>query len=183
MPLFQPPPIHVVVTVAPRGKRPHQQKDQRLIIPTDLFLSGWRQLYPAERMVVFGGQQCKKGVRLTSMLDVTEAHPSKVHVNACPARFGQAVIDFERAGAHLALWMHSHPGDGIYATNPSSIDVEQERSLRETYSDRLVSVIGVKDGVFRIWGGPIAQKAIRIEWQGQGIEETREENVYKIRLS
>jgi len=184
---FSSQPIHVAVHVGKPSKkrtRPtEQQNPDRLIVPTDLLLSGWRQLFPAERMVVFGGQSTRKGVRLTSMTDVTEAHPSMVHVNACPARFGQAVIDFERTGAHLALWMHSHPGEGTQATNPSSIDIDQERSLRQHYSDRLVSLITVKDGYLRIWGEPINKGLVHVHWLGQGVEATKEPNVYRLRLS
>src|SRR5947208_3594305 len=95
-----------------RRSRPAERDDRPIIIPTDLMFAAWRQLFPAERMIVFGARQSKRGVRVTSLSDVTEPRPSVVHVRACPERMATSLIDFERTGAHLGVWVHSHPGEG-----------------------------------------------------------------------
>lgn len=155
-----------------------------VIIPTDLFLSAWRQLFPAERMLVLGGRRLKRGVRITSATDVTEAKPSRVHVWADPAKLVQSLLDLERSGAHLALWMHSHPGTGPLATHPSQTDLRQEEELRRYYSELLVCVIAVSDGYFRIWGRAVDEGLVQIRFQGAGVHpHSGEQNVYRLQLS
>lgn len=156
----------------------------RVVIPTDLMFAAWRQVFPAERMVVFGGRHTRVGVRITSVADVTEAKPSAVHVRADSVRMTNSLIDFERTGAHLAVWMHSHPGQGPACTHPSDIDVKQERDLRRHYSDRLVNIIVVRDGHLRVWGQAIDEVTVVVRWQGAGItRHSGEHNVYKLALA
>jgi proteasome lid subunit RPN8/RPN11 len=164
----------------PRDLRPH---DQRLTIPTDLMFSAWRQLFPAERMLVFGARPTKYGARITSLSDVTEQRPSAVHVRACPERMATALIDFERTGAHLGIWVHSHPGTGLRATFPSEIDLNQDKDLRQHYSDRLVGIIVVRDGWLRVWGEAITESRVRVRWSGRGIEShPGEAHVYRLTI-
>src|SRR5262245_48086248 len=91
---------------APRGG-PIAPQGITVSIPTDLMFAAYRQLFPAERMVVFGGRRRQGRVRVTSLVDVTEPHPSAAHVRACPQRLSEALIDLERTASHLAIWMHS----------------------------------------------------------------------------
>jgi proteasome lid subunit RPN8/RPN11 len=155
--------------------------DKRIIIPTDLMFAAWRQLFPAERMLVFGARQTKRGVRVTSLSDVTEPHPSVAHVRACPERMATCLVDFERTGAHLGVWVHSHPGEGFRATFPSGIDLNQDKDLRQHYSDRLVGIIAVRDGWLRVWGEAITRQGVRIQWSGRGVERhPGEEHVYRL---
>lgn len=165
--------LSVSVDVRPRlNTTPRSSIDDysRIIIPTDLMFSAWRQLFPAERMVVFGGRSTPKGVYITSVSDVTEPRPSVAHVRASTDRIGQSLIDFERTGAHLAVWMHSHPGEGLGATCPSAIDVNQDRELRLNYSSRLIGIIVVRDGWLRLFGEAITRDRIQIRWIGRSIE-------------
>ena len=183
------PKIEVVVRLEiPRTNRPALKREldstSRLVIPTDLMFAGWRHLFPAERMLIFGGHKTARGIRVTSFSDVTESKPSAIRVRACPDRMARALIDFERTGAHLAVWMHSHPGEGPRSTHPSSIDLKQEDDFRQHYSDRLVCIIAVQDGWCRHWGQTIERGDVRIDWRGQGVDDhTGEPHVYRLKLA
>jgi proteasome lid subunit RPN8/RPN11 len=161
-----------------------EPESDRVVIPTDLMFAAWRQLFPAERMVVFGGRTTRRGVRVSSLSDVTEPTPSAAHVRACPAKLGTALVDLDRTGSHLAVWMHSHPGEGARATHPSTTDLNQDRDLRLHYSDKLVGIIAVRDGWLRVFGEAVERGQIRLGWLGQGIQEAQgERHVYRLCLS
>lgn len=181
------PGFTVVIELPPASgsEQPTTERDkQRIIIPTDLMFTAWRQLFPAERMIVFGGRKTPHGIRITSASDVSEAKPSAVHVRACQEKIAKALVDFECTGAHLAIWMHSHPGDGPNATHPSGIDLNQDRELRQHYSERLVSIIAVRDGWLRLWGPAVEKSLVKICWRGQGIEPgPGERHVYRLKVS
>ena len=152
-------------------------------IPTDLMFAAFRQLFPAERMVVFGGRRTDERVVLTSFVDVTERRSSPVHVRACPQKLGQALLDFERCGAHLALWLHSHPGVGTLATYPSDIDRHQEERLRAHYSAHLLCAIAVADGHLRFWRHA-AGASTAFTWEGSGVKSCpHNHEVYKLAVS
>jgi len=154
-----------------------------VVIPTDLLLSAFRQLFPAERMVIMGGRACRQSIKATSVIDVTEARPSISHVRADRLKLSTALVDLSRSGAHLAIWMHSHPGIGPSATFPSVIDVRQEEDLRRHYSNRLVCLIAVRDGFVRVWGEAIDGGSVVVRWQGQGItSHPGEPHVYQLEL-
>ena len=187
-----PPSIKVAVHVHVRENaalavtsRPEQKKKPQIIIPTDLMFAAFRQLFPAERMIVCGGRRSASGsVQITSVVDVTEPSPSTVHVRACPQRLAQALIDFERTGAHFGLWLHSHPGETARATHPSDIDINQERELRQHYSGELLCAIAVRDGYLRFWGETVKRTSLRISFRGAGVETTSEDkHVYKLKTS
>lgn len=154
-----------------------------VLIPTDLMFTAFRHLFPAERMVVFGGHKVARGIRVTSFVDVTEPTPSVAHVRACPQKLAQALIDLERTGAHLALWLHSHPGTGVSATHPSGIDLNQERQLREHYSPCLLGAIAVADGYLRLWGQAV-ERNLELKWRGTGIQPVSgEPHAYRLTLA
>ena len=157
--------------------------ERTITIPTELIVAALRQLFPAERMVILGGRQTHKGVRVTTVTDITEAQPTTVHVRACPRRLTQTLVDYERTGAHFAVWMHSHPGKGPCATYPSSTDLNQEADLRQHYSKKLLCVIAVADGWFRVWGEAISRDLIAVRWLGDGIEfHPKDPHVFRIAL-
>jgi proteasome lid subunit RPN8/RPN11 len=145
--------------------------------------SAFRQLFPAERMVIMGGRPCRGTIRVTSVIDVTEARPSVAHVRADRGLLANALVDLSRSGAHLSIWMHSHPGTGTAATFPSSIDLTQEEDLLRHYSNRLVCLIAVQDGFVRVWGRAIDDGSVTLRWQGRGIASHRgEPHVYQLQL-
>jgi proteasome lid subunit RPN8/RPN11 len=183
------PAIHIRVRIDRQRRRrrrpnpvdvPVQSTESTIVIPTDMMFAAWRQLFPAERMMAMGGRRSESGLTITSIADVTEAHPSVAHVRACPERLTKYLVDLEKTGAHLALWMHSHPGEGLWSTFPSSIDQNQDRELRRHYSDRLIGVIVVRDGWLRLWGGAVASGSIKVNWQGTGIEASGDSYVFRL---
>ena len=93
------------------------------------------------------------------------------------------LIDFERTGAHLAVWAHSHPGEGLWSTHPSEIDRKQDQDLRRHYSERLIGMIVVRDGWLRIWGEALETPGLEVLWNGQGIDATGDPHVFRLRLS
>lgn len=168
--------------LAPSRRSHDRPPAMRVTVPTDLLFAAFRQLFPAERMVVFGGRRTAGGVRVTSFTDVTEARPTPVHVRACPRTLGSALIDLDRTGAHFAVWLHSHPGRGAQATWPSEIDRAQECDLLRHY-DHLVCAIAVADGTIRLWGTAIDTGLVSIRWRGTGVEPTGAPNVWQLALS
>lgn len=165
----------------------HSRRDRatRVVIPADLVMSAFRQLFPAERMIMFGGHRSASLIRVTSMVDVTlDAAASGVHVRACASRLGAYLLDLEKTGAQLVAWMHSHPGVGPASTRPSATDIRQEGVLRDDYSNDLISIIAVADGWFRLWGSGIDRRGLKISWQGQGIAQSKEvPNVFRLQPS
>lgn len=162
---------------------PPAQPVAAIVIPTDLMVVAFRQLFPAERMVVFGGRRTDDRIVLTSFVDVTERRPSAAHVRACPQKLGQALMDFEKCGAHLALWLHSHPGFGALATYPSDIDRTQEQKLRAHYAEHLLCGIVVADGHLRFWRHATGHQP-ELSWEGSGVKSCpHHHDVYKLVVS
>ena len=134
-------------------------------------------------MLIMGGRTHRQSIKATSIMDVTETRPSISYVRADRARLATALVDLSRSGAHLAIWVHSHPGTGASATFPSAIDLRQEEDLRRHYSNRLVCLIAVRDGFVRVWGRAIDDGSAVVRWQGHGISpQPGEQNVYRLEL-
>src|SRR5206468_4374477 len=131
-------------------------------IPTEVLHHGLATLFPAERIAVIGGRYTDRSIILGSAFDVTGDGPetSCAHVRADPNRLRVALIALERAGAHLAGWIHSHPGCGPGATEPSLVDRAQHRDWVRDYSPALVSLIVVVDGIVRVWGTAVEAGAV-----------------------
>ncbi len=152
-----------------------------VVIPTDLLIAAWRQLFPAERMVFLSGHRLGQSTRLTSVRDVTGSTRSDAYVKACPNLLRESLLDFEAAGAPVAAWLHSHPGQGRGATHPSGIDWRQDAALRQDYGPRLVGLIATVDGWLRGWGQALADGTVHIRLEGRGISEVSgEPHVYRL---
>lgn len=156
----------------------------QIVIPTDLIFAAWRQLFPAERMVILGGRRLGHRVVVSSVIDVTEPNPSPVHVRADRIRLANGLVDLDRAGAHFAVWMHSHPGQGAGSTHPSGIDRQQERQFRQHYADSLINIIVVRDGHLRVWGQAIDERIVTVRWRGKGVHQLEgEDDVFKLDMA
>jgi proteasome lid subunit RPN8/RPN11 len=140
-------------------------------IPSELFYHASMTLFPAERMAIIGGRHTGHAVTFGPTFDVTTDGPetSRVHVRADPDRLRAALLGPERAGAHLAGWVHSHPGLGPRATEPSTIDRAQHDDWVRDYSSTLVSIIVVADGIVRLWRTAVESRTVRIEVIGSGV--------------
>jgi hypothetical protein len=152
-----------------------------VVLPSDLVYQAYSMLLPAERMLVVAGRRCGGVVTLGAVFDVTGT-ASVNAVRADPARLANALIAMDRAGAHLAAWMHSHPGDGPAATWPSPTDCQQHQDWIRDYSASLLSAIVVADGWIRLWGTSLELGQLTVEIAGQGISK-EEEHGWLFRLA
>lgn len=169
--------------IQPRRRRNKRTSPMPVVIPTELLFAAFRQLFPAERMLIMGGRARHNSVIATNLVDVTEPMPSIVHVRADRRKLGTGLLDLSRSGAHLAVWVHSHPGLGARATHPSGIDLAQEEELRRHYSEHLICLIVVHDGHVRAWGRAVDAGSAVLRWQGRGVVACRgERNVYRLAL-
>ena len=179
-------PVHVNVAingVSAVGSQLEIELGRRVIIPADLMLGAWRQLFPAERMMVFGGRKIRNGAHVTSATDVTRIPESPVHVHACREKLTRCLVDLECTGAQLAAWVHSHPGRGIKATFPSDIDKREHEKLRRDFGDDVVGIIAVEDGWLRAFSLPAQRSHLEVTWLGSGIESVPgDPHVFRIRV-
>jgi proteasome lid subunit RPN8/RPN11 len=145
-----------------------EARRRTLLIPSDLLFHAVDSLLPPERMAVAAGRLVGGRLVLGAMYDVTgRAH--RAHVRADPAKLSRALMAYERSGAALACWLHSHPGSGPASTTPSATDRDQYADWIRDYGRALVGVIVVEDGFVRLWGEGIESGAIRVEVAGDGV--------------
>lgn len=150
-----------------------------VIVPVDLLYQAHACLFPAERMVVVGGQG-GHFTRLGALFDVTGDSQTTLVKNH-PRRLAQALIVFQKAGSRMAAWGHSHPGLGPGATHPSHTDLNQHADWIRTYTPNLVSFIVVEDGFIRFFGTALDHKRIALTLTGSGITpENPHEHIYRI---
>jgi proteasome lid subunit RPN8/RPN11 len=157
-----------------------QAKQSTVLVPSELLYQAVHQLCPAERMGVMPVRSIMGRTVLGSLHDVTGVG-QPVHVRADPARLAAALIGFERAGAALGGWIHSHPGLGPGATMPSNIDRAQYADWLHDYSQRLIGLIVVADGFVRFWGDAVESGSTHIEIVGDGVCQLRgHRHVYRL---
>lgn len=142
-------------------------------VPAELLYHASTALFPAERMAIIGGRRTGRAITFGPTFDVTSdgLGTGRAHVRADPDQLRGALLGLERAGAHLAGWIHSHPGLGPRATEPSTTDRAQHQDWVHDHSSALVSIIVVADGVVRLWGTAVESRAVRIEIIGSGVTQ------------
>ena len=153
---------------------------QHLVLHTDLIVGAWRQLFPAERMLIIGGRRQGARVHATSLRDVTGDNHSRAYVKASPVRLHEALMDWESTGAHVVAWIHSHPGMGPLASHPSDIDRRQDLEWSATYGNHVLGMIATQDGWLRLWGKAIERPDFHVDLQGRGIVRTEASHVYRL---
>lgn len=146
----------------------------RIIIPAELLFQARQALFPAERMQVVAGRRHGSTVQLSAPFDVT-GECSGSHVRADNAKVNDALVGMTRSGGFLAMWLHSHPGEGPAATHPSMIDRTQHQEWLEHYWPNLLGAIMVRDGFCRLFGDAVEQGVMDITIQGIGVELIKEE--------
>jgi hypothetical protein len=131
-------------------------------------------------MAVVAGRRSGAVTTLGAGFDVTGEF-SLASVRADPTRLARALISMDLSGTFLAVWVHSHPGKGPGCTNPSMIDLDQQRDWARDYSDDLLNAIFVEDGWFRFWGPAVESGRIQIRLEGPGvIKEESDEHLYRL---
>ena len=151
-----------------------------LLIPTDFLHHAKLNLFPAERMAVVARRVLDGRLILGAACDVTGvAHHA--HVRADPGKLAGALMAFERSGAQLGAWVHSHPGTGITATAPSQIDRDQYADWIRDFGDSLVAAIIVSDGFVRFWGDAVESGTCRVKLVGDGVRRVGgHRHVYRV---
>lgn len=160
-----------------------QQQAATVEIPTDLLFHAASTLFPPERMLVVSGRRVHGRLTLGAAYDVTGSGPGthSAHVEADHDLLRKALISFERAGVELGAWIHSHPGSGPSSTHPSQIDRRQHDDWTRHFSSRLICLIFVADGHFRLWGEAIECGLVRPAFVGDGVVASQEErHVYRL---
>lgn len=141
---------------------------RRLIVPSELLYAEYAAAMPPERMAVVAGRRTGNTVTLAAAWDVT-GDCSVGHCRADPNKLPRALSAMGATGSYLALWLHSHPGDGADWTRPSSIDVRQHADWIADYSPYLISAIAASDGFVRLWGTAVTDGSVDIDLVGDGV--------------
>lgn len=157
-----------------------QARQSTVILPSEVLFQAVHDLFPAERMGVMPVRRLLGCSVVGGLCDITGVG-QRVHVRADPSRLAAALIAFERSGAGLGVWIHSHPGLGPGATTPSGIDRSQYADWVRDYDSRLIGIIVVEDGFIRLWGKAVESGQVRVEVLGDGIKRVKGyEHVYKL---
>jgi proteasome lid subunit RPN8/RPN11 len=154
---------------------------RRVVIPLDLLIVAWRAVFPPERMMILIGRSDNETVRITSIRDVTWERRSVAYVKASSVLLSQALLDSEVSGARLVGWLHSHPGSGIGASIPSSIDLAQDADWRRDFGDGFVGLITTADGWVRGFGRAVDDSIVALSFEGFGIQQIHgDRHVYRL---
>ncbi len=161
-------------------KKAEEAGRRNVIISSTILYQAFHTLFPPERLLVIAGRRQEKTIVLDAAFDVT-GNNSGGHVRANPTHLARALIAMDRSGTHLAAWMHSHPGSGPAATQPSAIDRNQHQDWLQDYSPDLLGSIAVADGWIRFWGPALENGRVRLRIVGSGIlQEDRDGLLYRL---
>lgn len=152
-----------------------------VVVPTDILYQSHQCLFPPERMLVISGRREGTQTVLSAVFDVT-GEANHGHVRADPANIGRALIAMDKAGNHLAGWVHSHPGQGARATFPSETDRRQYKDWLRDFSPSLLAAIIVEDGYIRFWGN-VGNSSVALRIIGSGIERVEDDDGHTYRLN
>ncbi len=156
------------------------QSISQLIISSTMVHQMHHSLFPAEEMMIGAGHRVGSDVVIDAVFEVT-GEASAGHVRADASKLGRALISMSETDTYFALWVHSHPGNGVEMTFPSGTDLKQEIDWLRDYSSNLVSAIMVKDGFFRFWGKAIESRKITVSVEGSGVKRLAEhEYIYRL---
>lgn len=153
---------------------------REVIISSTILYQAFHTLFPPERLLVIAGRRQGKTVVLNAAFDVTGSNSSG-HVRADPTYLARALIAMDLSGTHLAAWMHSHPGSGPEATQPSVIDRGQHQDWLRDYSPDLLGAIVVADGWIRFWGAALESGQVYLQIRGSGVlQEDKNGFLYRL---
>jgi len=100
---------------------------------------------------------------------------SPVYVSGIHASTRDVLIQMSEYGYALHAVCHSHPGNGINATHPSTIDISHQKRL-ERGGYHVISCIYSRDGFARFF---TVDSEFAIEIYGKGVEEV-DRNVFHL---
>ncbi|MGB9724192.1 MAG: Mov34/MPN/PAD-1 family protein [Chloroflexia bacterium] len=151
-----------------------------VIVSSAILYQAFHTLFPPERLLVIAGRRQGKTIVLDAAFDVTGNH-SGGHVRADPTLLAKALIAMDLSGTHLAAWMHSHPGNGPEAAQPSTVDRHQHQDWLRDYSPDLIGAIAVADGWVRFWGQALENGQIHLRVVGSGLlQEDKDGFLYRL---
>jgi proteasome lid subunit RPN8/RPN11 len=158
----------------------NETRSRTLLVPTDALFRAFSSLFPVERMGIMAARNIAGNTIVGSMYDITGTG-HRAHVRADSGKLAEALIQMDRSGSHLAVWIHSHPGASVVATTPSGIDRDQYADLIRDYGSDLVGIIVADGGHVRFWGDAVESGQVRIELAGDGMTPIQgQHHVYRI---
>ena len=142
---------------------------ETVVLPSDLLLQAKTALFPAERMQIIEGRRLGTTVRLGTPTDITD-ESSDGHVRHDEMKLNDARLKTQKSGTFLAMCLHSHPGEGPFATIPGTSDNDLHQYGVTHSWPLLISAIMVKDGYLRLFGDAVERKLVTVAIEGAGIE-------------
>ncbi len=117
------------------------------------------------------------GVYTMERLDPLELdESSSVYARSNLLSTRDSLMDMHRFGYLLTGVFHSHPGNGPSSTNPSDIDVRNQKKL-EYAGYKCLSAVFSRDGYVRFFS---VSNPFKVVVRGRGVDNAGEENLFRI---
>lgn len=164
----------------PTDTIPARPDDARLAVHVGtMSLCAWyRALMPPEKELALSGVEIGPGAIYLDQAIPLPGRASRAHVDPDPEGVYQALTRFAGFGYHLRAYVHSQPGTGPDATQPSARDLATQRAVERTY--RAIGLIMSEDGCLRAYSDRLA---FAFSVYGDNIEVIdAAQHLYRLRL-
>jgi len=164
----------------PEHPKEAPKKEPPRFVPSTYLLAesfAYLRRQPEESLHLATGVVLGTATTVDTLVPVPLANATVISAEADPAGLSRVLADLDRVGHYLTGVFHIHPGEGIGATQPSSVDRAYMERLR---GRSLVFGIWSRDAYCRVMTIP---EDTPIELYGNAVVETRKENhaiVYKL---
>jgi hypothetical protein len=130
-----------------------------------------------EHLVYATGPEDGKSVfALTRILSFDYETQSVCGASPDPRTQLKALMDLDRTEERLLATIHSHPGRGVNATHPSSVDLSTQENLQQLGYPAIGAIFS-RDGYLRFYS---VGRAFRVAVSGAGCDKI-DEKVFRIR--
>jgi hypothetical protein len=157
---------------------PNRQSTKRRYIVSSLFLEECFKLLTADRDEQFfflTGPIVEGAHILDQVLQFEHAKRNVIGVVAKQADTHRLLIRLEQFGHRLLAHFHSHPGNGLTATSPSSTDTGFQKRLEDAGYTTIAAIFS-RDGYIRFFR---LDNDLEIQIYGSGVER-HEGNIFKL---
>lgn len=128
-----------------------------------------------EQLCLVTGAETGGMLVLDHRRDLEHEARSMVGVTAKPESMAKVLVELDRFGQRLLAHMHSHPGRGAGATEPSGIDQKFQRRLEQGGFEVLMAIFS-RDGYVRFLR---LDGEVEVKIHGSGVERV-ERGVYRL---